>query len=331
MPNILRRLKINEVSSVDRGAGEGVNIALLKRDDDGEPVDNADKKSSLTTRVSEFFSNLFRAEPQASAAEQFDGALAGLAESVKSIVTDDGEADRDDMLAKSFAQFHEHVSPLLGDRVLQQPTDKQGDLPMSAILKALGLKEDASEEDALKAIAEMAKARRKNGNGKNGDKEEEEEEEEEEEKEEKALKALPEKLRKQLEEGAEAKRRVEKLEHEAALVAFTKQAVDAGMPPAEGVTLQKAYAGDKEAIDKIVILCKTGFASAREAGAFKEFGASGAGGTATAFEQVTALAQKYLKDHPGEKLTPEQAFAKVYQDPANKSLRIQDARETGRV
>lgn len=32
MPNILRRLRINEISSVDRGAGEGCRIVLYKRD-----------------------------------------------------------------------------------------------------------------------------------------------------------------------------------------------------------------------------------------------------------------------------------------------------------
>lgn len=33
MPSILRNLKILEVSSVDRGAGEGVKVVLMKRDD----------------------------------------------------------------------------------------------------------------------------------------------------------------------------------------------------------------------------------------------------------------------------------------------------------
>ena len=204
---------------------------------------------------------------------------------------------------------------------------------MSAILKALGLKEDASEEEALKAIAEMAKARRKengNGNG-NGDKDEEEEDDDdEEEKEKKAMKALPASIREKLEKANEAINRVAKLEQEAALVAFTKKAVDAGFAPSEGVTLQKAYAGDKEAIDKIVALSKTGWAAAKEAGAFKEFGAAGTNGNSTAFEQFTALAQAYLKAHPGEGLSESQAFTKVYEDPANKVLRIQDANETGR-
>ena len=395
MPKILRRLKINEVSSVDRGAGEGVKIMLMKHDDyddeheywkreftqeqreraadsgaalpDGSfPIHNkgdlhnamqaigrakdpAKAKAHIRRRAkalgltgelsdafkraswSEFFTDLFASEPEPIPTESFDQALSSLAESVKSIVSDE-DADRDEMLAKSFAQFHEHITPLLGDRALQQPTDKK-EIPMSAILKALGLKEDASEEEALKAIAEMAKARRKengNGNG-NGDKEEEEEDDDdEEEKEKKAMKALPASIREKLEKANEAINRVAKLEQEAALVAFTKKAVDAGFAPSEGVTLQKAYAGDKEAIDKIVALSKTGWAAAKEAGAFKEFGAAGTNGNSTAFEQFTALAQAYLKAHPGEGLSESQAFTKVYEDPANKVLRIQDANETGR-
>jgi hypothetical protein len=35
MPKILTRLRIDEVSAVDRGAGEGVKIVLMKRDDTG--------------------------------------------------------------------------------------------------------------------------------------------------------------------------------------------------------------------------------------------------------------------------------------------------------
>jgi hypothetical protein len=409
MPKILRRLRINEVSSVTRGAGEGVKIMLMKtggpwpytdveKDDlddetleyikrefsadqrrsaadsgaalpDGSfPIHNksdlhnamraigrakdpakakahikrrakalglsgdltdAFKGDTYSERVADFFAGLFKRKDDGRVAEDFDDALAGLAESVKSIVDDDSDADKDDMLAKTFTQFHEHVIPLLGDRALQQPTDKHGDLPMSAILKALGLKDDASEEDALKAIAEMvAKARPPKDEE---EEEEEEEEDDEEEKKKKALQALPAGIRKMIADGQDAINRVQKLENEASLVRYTQQAVEAGLPAAEGVTLQKAYSGDKEAIDKIVALTKSGFAAAKAAGAFKEFGSTGSGGTGTAFEQFTSLAVQYLKDHPNEKLTPEQAFSKVYQDPAHKSLRVQDARETGRA
>ena len=407
MPKILRRLKINEVSSVDRGAGEGVHIVLMKQNDDQEywkrefsaeqrrsaadsgaalpdgsfPIHNksdlhnamqaigrakdpARAKAHIKRRAkalglsdeltdafkrsswSEFFADLFGREHEPEPSENFDQALSGLAESVKSII-DDPDADKDDMLAKSFAQFHDHVSPLLGDRVLQQSTDKK-EIPMSAILKALGLKDDASEEEALKAIAELAEKQRRRD-----DEEEEEEEEEEDEKEErkqvenfggkkkkpfkakdedeeKALKSLPESVRKRLANGDEAMKRVQKLEDDVALVNFTKQAVAIGLPDTAGTTLQKAYAGDKEAIDKLLTLTKTGFAAAKEAGAFKEFGATGSGSGGTAFEQFTAMAQAYMKAHPGEKLSESQAFTKVYEDPANKSLRVQDANETGR-
>jgi len=413
MAKILRRLRINEVSSVTRGAGEGVKIMLMKiappytdleqgdlsdaalsyikrefsaeqrrsaadsgaaLPDGSFPIHNksdlhnamqaigrakdpakakahirrrakalglsgelsdAFKNAPYTERVAEFFADLFKRQDEHAVAESFDAALAGLAESVKSIMDDDSDADKDDMLAKTFTQFHEHITPLLGDRASpRQPTDKQGDDPMSAELKkALGLKEDASEEDALKAIAELAqKARRGQENG-NGDDEEEEDEEddEDEKKKEKALKALPPSIRKMISDGQEAITRVAKLESDAALVGFEKQCVDVGLPIAEAVTLQKAYGGDKEAIDKLLKLTKSGFAAAKQAGAFKEFGASGNGGGGTAFEQFTALAAQYLKDHPTEGLTPEQAFSKVYQDPAHKALRTKDAQETGRA
>lgn len=39
MPNLLRRLKINEISSVDRGAGEGCRIVLYKRDNSADKPD----------------------------------------------------------------------------------------------------------------------------------------------------------------------------------------------------------------------------------------------------------------------------------------------------
>lgn len=422
MPKVLRRLRINEVSSVTRGAGEGVQIMLMKRDDevalpdeveaylkrefsaeqrrsaaesgaalpDGSfPIHNksdlhnamqaigrakdpakakahirrraktlglsgelsdAFKGDTYSERVADFFASLFKRKDDGRVAADFDDALAGLAESVKSIVDDDGDVDKDDMLAKTFTQFHEHIIPLIGDRASpRQPTDK-GDKHMSAILKALGLKEDATEEDALKAVADlMAKAKKERDDEEDNEEEEEDEEEkerkkaakakrkpkkeedEEEEEKEKALQALPAGIRKMIADGQSAMDRVKKLEADAQLAGFVKQAADIGLPDTEAVTLQKAYDGDKAAIDKLLKLTKTGFAAAREAGAWKEFGSYGNGGTGTAFEQFTAMARQYLKEHPAEKLTHEQAFAKVYEDPAHRDLRVQDARETGRA
>jgi hypothetical protein len=43
MPNILTQLRIDEVSAVDRGAGEGVKIVLMKRDDTGRSQERQER------------------------------------------------------------------------------------------------------------------------------------------------------------------------------------------------------------------------------------------------------------------------------------------------
>lgn len=48
MPRILTRLKINEVSSVDRGAGEGVRVMIVKRDDGLPPGADAYLKRTFS-------------------------------------------------------------------------------------------------------------------------------------------------------------------------------------------------------------------------------------------------------------------------------------------
>lgn len=415
MAKILRRLRINEVSSVTRGAGEGVKIMLMKaavplytslaKDDDLDdaaleyikrefsqeqrdraassgaalpdgsfPIHNKSDlhnamraigrakdpakakahirrrakalgltgelsdafKGDVSSRIADYFAGLFKRKDEAALADQFDDALAGLAESVKSIVDDDSDADKEDLLAKTFTQFHQHITPLLGDRASpRQPADKGDDIMSAQLLKALGLKDDASEEDALKAIAELAKAAaakaRRNGNGNgNGDGDDEEEDDDDEE-EKKKLAALPASVRKMIEDGQDAIKRVKKLEDEAALAGFAKQCAEIGLPDSHAATLQKAYSGDKAAVDELLKLTKSGFAAAKAAGVFKEFGASGGTGGGTAFEQFTALAAKYLKEHASEGLTHEQAFSKVYQAPENKDLRLLEAKESGRA
>jgi len=234
MPNILRRLKINEVSSVDRGAGKGVKIMLMKRDDDRQlpdevegylkrefsaeqrreaassgaamkdgsfPIKNSSDlhnamqaigraknpgatkahirrraralglSSELSdafkgSRFAEFIESLFTVNPvgEPVVSEIVTEATESLAESVKSII-DDGAEDKDAMLAKTFTQFHSHLETelgksLSGDRAsaVKQPAAKEN--PMTAaLLKALGLTEDTSEENALKAIAEILATR----------------------------------------------------------------------------------------------------------------------------------------------------------------------------
>jgi hypothetical protein len=76
MANILRRLKIGEVSSVDVGAGEGCRIMLMKRH--GDIIDNS---------------------------------MEALAESVASIITDNkaNRGNKAAAMAKTFEQFGDHL------------------------------------------------------------------------------------------------------------------------------------------------------------------------------------------------------------------------------
>src|SRR4051812_39902538 len=86
MPKILRRLRIDEVSSVDRGAGEGVKILLMKRANDHSIIDTATEE---------------------------------LAEYVVSILADeDQNLDKAAALSKLFEQFSDHLK----DNFTDQPS-----------------------------------------------------------------------------------------------------------------------------------------------------------------------------------------------------------------
>ena len=116
------------------------------------------------------------------------------------------------------------------------------------------------------------------------------------------------------------RKRAADLEAVNALVTFTKQAADLGIGDAHGVTLQKAYAGDKASIDTLAGLLKAANMQAKEAGIFKEFG-SGSGNLdvgSSAHDQMLAKAAELRKADP--KLTEAQAYAKAYSDPANVAL-----------
>jgi hypothetical protein len=130
---------------------------------------------------------------------------------------------------------------------------------------------------------------------------------------------LPEDVRKKLDEHDELKKRLAALEDGKALEGFKKQAIEAGLPEADGETLQKAYRGDKSAVDKIVDVVKALTAQVKAAGLFKEVGDRRTGGAViTAYDELVGKADELRKTETS--LTKEQAFAKVYADPANAEL-----------
>ena len=78
MPRILRKLKIDEISSVSRGAGDSCKIVLMKRDDTAKKERSLDHDAWLRRwrleRVRKASPRvLLRLRPQAAAAEYRGG------------------------------------------------------------------------------------------------------------------------------------------------------------------------------------------------------------------------------------------------------------------
>lgn len=119
---------------------------------------------------------------------------------------------------------------------------------------------------------------------------------------------------------ADLKKRLNASDEKEAIASFEKRAVDAGLTKADGEIMRKAYANDAAAQVKL----EKRFEEVRKAAAevaktnalFAEFGhvAPIAGDALT---ELNTLAAAYQKTEAGKGLTKEQAFAKVYEDPAN--------------
>lgn len=344
MPKILTRLRIDEVSSVDRGAGEGVKIMLMKRNED----------KPMSTKISKMFSNFFSGGNTDNNVT-IDKALEGLAESVGSIVTEAATPeDLSASLTKTFEQFGAHLKTTLtaGPAVI---TKEDQIMDLTILKKALGLADTATEADVTKAIADsvaagaaaavsMKKMERELLVSKAdftpaeldfykaaapGD------DDTLDDPKQKAKKAfreashaerattmksaeppMPAHIAKIMADNEAMAKRLAELEAGGSLSALTKQATDAGLPESEGATIQKALSGDKAAVEKLLGFIKQASAAAIAGGVFKEFGSgSGTGVVSTAYDELAALAKTLQK--ADTKLSFPAAFAKVYEDPAN--------------
>lgn len=352
MAKKLTRLRIDEVSSVDRGAGEGVKILLMKRNED----------KSMNTKIGKMFSSFFSGGNSDNNVT-IDKAIEGLAESVGSIVTE--AADPNELstaLTKTFEQFGDHLKSTLTAGPAVKKEDQIMDLTI--MKKALGLADTATDADVTKAIADqhaavvavtasMKKMEHENcilkanfspaelefyNKASQYDQEEDDEMGDGDPKgkgkpskkkdfrlashEERAVTMksaeppVPAHIQKIMDDNATMAKRLAELEAGGSLVALTKQATDAGLAESEGATIQKALAGDKAAIEKLLGFIKSATEQAKLGGVFKEFGSSSGTGVVTgAYEELAALAKSLKKSDP--KLSDAQAFAKVYEDPAN--------------
>jgi hypothetical protein len=355
MPKILTNLRVDEISSVDRGAGEGVKIMLMKR--------NEDKPMNTDSRLSKMFSRLFGGGDNNTI---IDKSVEGLAESISSILADDKVTDPAAALTKTFEQFGDHLKSTLtaGPAVAK----KEGsDMDLTVLKKALGLADTATEADVSAAMLKniqgqeataaevkklandllIAKAEFTPAELEYYSKESNYDDEEKDEegdgdpkgkgksKKKKAFRlashmhreatmkaaepALPANIQKIMDDNAAMAKRIADLEAGGNLVALTKQATEAGLPESEGATIQKALSGDKTAVEKLLGFVKSATAAAKAGGVFKEFGTThGTGVADTPYDKLSELAKGLQKADP--KLSFPAAFAKVYEDPANMEL-----------
>jgi hypothetical protein len=277
-----------------------------------------------------------------------------LAKSVGMILDgDESEEDKRKALAETFAEFDDYVQKIGYVDASPADDDKNGDPTMlKELAKTLGLKEDASADDITKAVKardneiavlkadltpeekahfETLKAKKpfggKDGDGKDGDGDGDEDDTKKflamTHEQRKALMRkrddVPEYVRKLLDEGEEAKKRLQKLEDERELQKFEKIARDYSVPASEAPALMRLSKVDSEALNKLLAHTKAGWSAAQKAGAFAELGSTGGnGGDTSAYAELQAKAAEYRKAHP--ELTDAQAFEKVYTDPANREI-----------
>lgn len=190
MPNILRRLKIFEVSGVDRGAGEGVKVMLMKRDGtcagcggeggkhkagctakaDDDATDTTFKgarnimdwlkrlaeRHGLTKADALSFDQAIGAVQAGDYArdmlESVGQAMSGLRQSVYSILEDEAVTDKRAMLETTFEQFKAHMQGIV-------PAEMEKALTAAGL--AAGLSASLNEgEDAMKpeTLAKIRKA-----------------------------------------------------------------------------------------------------------------------------------------------------------------------------
>ena len=293
MPTLLKDLRIDEVSSVDRGAGEGVKIMLMKR-----ASGNAAATPSKTP-LSKGDGSMTDEEKRKAEREK--------AEHEKS---ESEKAERE----KAEREKREKSAREKGKKKPEEDDEED---------------DEAEKRGMCKALASLAKMSPKHrqyfDNADFDDKEAsdflrmkpEQRDEHISENPDPHQAASP-AIKKALAENAVMKVEFAKLQEEREVAKFEKRAASLGLPEAAGETLRKAYKGDETAIAKLESTIKGLTAQVETSKLFAEFGKSG-GGAVSAADEMNAKADELRKANG--KLSQAQAFTKAYTDPANLDLK----------
>lgn len=275
-----------------------------------------------------------------------------LRESVCSILGDDEVADKQKMLEETFKQYHECLQALASEGVRkalghavaanegeQAVTPEQIQTAITAEVakqatakdtEIAALKADLAKKEGEIAFGKLSDAH-KDAAKDMGDDEKSKflamsAEERDAHLKKRASPELPAEVKKALDEVTDLKKQNAEFAAERETVAFAKRAVEIGLVEDQGEILRKAYKGDKDSITKLEELIKGLNEQVKKGSLFKEFG-NNQGGTVIggALAQLNAKRDELMKSD--SKLTSEQAFSKVYNDPANKELKELEKRE----
>lgn len=307
MPRILRDLKIDEVSGVDKGAGRGVKIMLMKRDggNDGEEM----------------------------TAEDIVQATGALAKSLCSILADDAVTDPQAQIDKSISQFKAHISGSPEHMETTMTPEEITKLVNETVTKATDpLKADIAKRDDEIAILKMSDKQKAHFDGLDDDAKKKFKAMSPDEKDAACKKSddtAADPVAKKIEDISKVfTSKIEVLEKRNAefelreqKVIFAKRAVESGLKEEDGEVMRKAFSGDPDAQVALLKRQTETIAAYKEQAKsgklFSEFGKQG-GGSATAYGELQAKAGELRKSDP--KLTEAQAFTKAYTDPANREV-----------
>lgn len=262
---ILKDLIITEVSSVDRGAGEGVRVMLMKRDAQGNPNGEIDMtKEELEALIKKSAEDAVKTATSANAVEL-------------------AKRDREITILKmspTHKAFYDDLKEEDSKKAFEAMDEKGRDAECDKVKKSLQLDP---------AVAELAKS-----------------------------------LTTTQAENENLRKRLDAVDLEKAQTSFKKQASDLGATAdGDGDLMRKAYSGDKEAqtawTARLVEVNKALKAQADTGGLFSTFGSSQPGAAnGNAYQTLMTKAEELRK--ADSKLSPQQAFTKVYTDPANTKL-----------
>lgn len=317
MARTLRNLKIDEVSGVDKGAGRGVRVLLMKRDGDD------DEQAQVTA------------------------ATDALAKSICSILADDKVEDPAAEIAKSISQFSAHLAGLSPDTKENAMTPEEvKKVAEDAVKVALDAANKIAADELAKrdieiAVLKMSEKQKSHydklddaGKKKFRDMSDDDKDaackKSDETEADPVAKRIEDATKPLIEKASVLEKRVAEFETKEQIAVFAKRAVEAGLTEKDGEIMRKAFSGDADA--QAALIKRQGEVvrglteQVKTGKVFAEFGKSGPSAGATANDEMKSKAEELRKTADGSKLTEAQAYTKVYTDPANRELagRVRD-------